>query len=54
VTDVLSPNQDRRVVGAGMPKRGGGRGDAIFRFKIAFPSDLSPEQKSLLAEILPD
>jgi DnaJ-class molecular chaperone len=54
VTDVLSPNQDRRVIGAGMPKRGGGRGDAVFRFNVAFPSDLSPEQKSQLALILPD
>jgi DnaJ-class molecular chaperone len=54
VTDVLSPNQDRRVIGAGMPKRGGGRGDAVLRFSVAFPSDLSPEQKSQLALILPD
>jgi DnaJ-class molecular chaperone len=54
VMDVLAPNQDRRVVGQGMPKRGGGRGDAVFAFKVAFPSDLTPEQKAALSSILPD
>jgi DnaJ-class molecular chaperone len=51
---VLAPNADRRVPGQGMPKRGGGRGDAVFLFSIAFPSDLTPEQKVSIASILPD
>jgi DnaJ-class molecular chaperone len=54
VVDVLSPNQDRRVIGAGMPKRGGGRGDAIFKFSIAFPDRLTDDQKALVTEGLPD
>jgi DnaJ-class molecular chaperone len=54
VTDVLGPNQDRRVLGQGMPKKAGGRGAAVFHFSIAFPADLTPEQKEAIAAALPD
>ncbi|OHT17537.1 DnaJ domain containing protein [Tritrichomonas foetus] len=54
VKDCISPGADRRVVGAGMPKRGGGRGDAIFKFRISFPSHLTDEQKEAIAKNLPD
>ena len=54
VHDVLAPNQDRRVIGAGMPKKSGGRGDVVFHFHIAFPSDLNEETKSILKRILPE
>lgn len=51
---IVSPGADVRVAGAGMPKKGGGRGDAIFRFKIAFPSSLTDKQKENIAANLPD
>ena len=54
VNDVLGPNQDRRVSGAGMPKKTGGRGDVIFHLHIAFPSDLNESQKEILRKILPE
>ena len=54
VRDVLAPNQDRRVVGKGMPKRGGGRGDAVFKFKISFPHYLTEEQRENIVKYLPD
>ena len=53
-TRVMSPNEDCRVVGAGMPRKGGGRGDAVFKFRISFPSDLTEEQKRNIAANLPD
>jgi len=54
VNDVIAPNQDRRVNGAGMPNKYGSRGDVIFRFKIAFPSRLTPQQKMAIQASLPE
>lgn len=54
IFDILSPGTDQRVVGAGMPKKNGGRGDAIFRFKVAFPSELTDEQRDIIVSQLPD
>lgn len=52
---IISPGADQRVSGAGMPKkRNAGRGDAIFKFHIAFPPSLSEQQKENIAANLPD
>lgn len=53
VTDVVSPNSERRLIGEGMPKKKGGRGDLIFRFKIQFPTSISQEQKDLITQAFP-
>ena len=54
VHDILAPNQDRRVSGRGMPRRGGSRGDAVFKFKISFPHYLTEEQRANVVANLPD
>lgn len=54
VDNILSSGEDKRVYGAGMPKKGGGRGDAIFKFIIAFPQTLTDEQRGTIVENLPD
>lgn len=54
VHDVIAPNQDRRVKGAGMPNKYGQRGDMIFKFKISFPSQLTPQQVQILSTVLPE
>lgn len=51
--DVVSPGSERRLVGEGMPKKGGGRGDLIFRFKVIFPSKLTAEQREGCKKCLP-
>lgn len=51
--DVISPGSERRLVGEGMPKKGGGRGDLIFRFKVVFPPKLTKEQREACKQCLP-
>lgn len=51
--DVVSPGSERRLVGEGMPKKGGGRGDLIFRFKVVFPTKLTKEQRDGCKQFLP-
>lgn len=53
VRDVVQPGTERRIAGAGMPRKQGGRGDMIVRFKIEFPSSLSESQKATLNSCLP-
>ncbi|KAH0788437.1 dnaJ subfamily B member 4 [Histomonas meleagridis] len=53
IRDVVSPGSERRIPGQGMPKKGGGRGDLIVRFKVEFPSILSQDSKDLINRALP-
>lgn len=53
ISDILAPNQDRRLRGHGMPDKYGKRGDLIFKFKITFPEKLTPEQRSGILQYLP-
>ncbi|RFU81611.1 psi1 [Trichoderma arundinaceum] len=48
------PGSEDRYPGLGMPmtKKPGQRGDFIVRYKVNFPSSLTPEQKAQLKEIL--
>jgi DnaJ-class molecular chaperone len=52
VNDVVAPGTERRLAGEGMPSKGGGRGDLIFRFKVTFPASLSQKQKDTLKRCL--
>ena len=54
VNDVVQPGTERRLVGEGMPKKGGGRGDLIFRFKVSFPQYLNEEKKNAMKRYLPN
>ena len=54
VTDIIQPGTERRLVGEGMPKKGGGRGDLIFKFNVSFPTYLSQEQKNAMIRYLPN
>ncbi|KAK8893811.1 Molecular chaperone (DnaJ superfamily) [Tritrichomonas musculus] len=51
--DVVSPGSERRLVGQGMPKKHGGRGDLIFRFKVVFPTRLTKDQREGVKKSLP-
>ena len=53
VEDVIQPGTERRISGQGMPRKGGGRGDLVFRFKIKFPSSLNSKQKDLIKQAFP-
>lgn len=48
------PGSEERYPGLGMPisKKAGQRGDLVIRYKVQFPSSLTPDQKSRLKEIL--
>jgi DnaJ-class molecular chaperone len=52
VNDVVAPGTERRLSGQGMPKKGGGRGDLTFRFKVTFPESLSAKQKEIIRQCL--
>ena len=47
---VIKPEGEQRYHGLGMPipKSDGEFGDLVFRFKIRFPSSISPENKELV------
>ena len=54
ITEVISPGQEKRVVGEGMtlvedPTR---TGDLLIRFNVLFPPVLNPNQKSLIKQAL--
>jgi len=53
INDVISPGDTRRIVGKGMSKEGGERGDIIIKFDVAFPAQLSQELKIYIAEHFP-
>ena len=48
------PGSEDRYPGLGMPisKKPGTRGDFIIRYKVNFPTHLTPAQKEKLKEIL--
>lgn len=48
------PGSEDRYPGLGMPisKKAGQRGDFVIRYKVNFPSTLSPQQKQKLREVL--
>jgi DnaJ-class molecular chaperone len=52
VDDVVQPGTERRLRGEGMPKKGGGRGDFVVRFKVIFPRTLNRQQKETLKRCL--
>ena len=45
---TITPKQEYRISGKGMPKEGGGRGDAIFIFKVKSNLDIFEEFLSFL------
>jgi len=51
VNEVIQPGTQKRIPGEGMPKRNGERGDMIVAFDVSFPTNLSHEQKELLANL---
>jgi DnaJ-class molecular chaperone len=44
IDDIVAPGTERRIPGEGMPRKGGGRGDLVFRFKVKFPTSLTRNQ----------
>jgi DnaJ homolog subfamily B member 4 len=48
------PGSEDRYPGLGMPisKKPGTRGDFVIKYKVVFPSSLTPAQKTKLKEIL--
>jgi DnaJ-class molecular chaperone len=54
VADIVETGAERRVPGAGMLRKAGGRGDAVFKITVVQPSELTPEQKELIAKALPE
>jgi len=53
VNEVIQPGTQKRIPGEGLPipKRNGERGDLIVAFDVAFPTNLSNEQKEFLATL---
>lgn len=54
VDEIVNPSSEKRVIGGGMTKKKGGRGDVIFKFNILFPTSLSSSQKDILKHNLPN
>jgi DnaJ-class molecular chaperone len=52
INDVVAPGTERRLSGQGMPSKGRGRGDLIFRFKVTFPASLSQNQRDTIKRCL--
>lgn len=48
IDDIVNLSCDQRIIGEGMPKKNGGRGDLIFNFHLISSDSLSPSQKMLL------
>jgi DnaJ-class molecular chaperone len=49
---VIRPGTKRKLRGKGMPRSSGfSRGDLVVRFKIEFPSELSPEEKDIIRSL---
>eukprot|EP01117_Protostelium_nocturnum_P002981 TRINITY_DN1390_c0_g1_i1.p1 TRINITY_DN1390_c0_g1~~TRINITY_DN1390_c0_g1_i1.p1 ORF type:complete len:355 (-),score=125.46 TRINITY_DN1390_c0_g1_i1:190-1254(-) len=54
VVEVVSPSTKHVIKGEGMPNsKTGQKGDLIITFNIQFPSRLTPQQKTALAQALP-
>jgi len=53
IRDIIHPNFEHRVPGAGMPgKAGGSYGDLIVRFDIKFPVQMKTEDRNQLKQII--
>ena len=48
ISDIVKPGFTTVVVGEGMPKPSGGRGDLVLEVEVLFPMGLSETQKMLL------
>ncbi|XP_058826934.1 dnaJ protein homolog 1-like [Topomyia yanbarensis] len=55
VGEIVKPNTVKRLQGRGLPfpKEPSRRGDLLLAFDIQFPSQLSPNAKDILADLLP-
>ena len=54
VTQIVAPGVTKLVKGEGLPDPAtGGKGDLVLTFSTAFPTSLTPVQKSALLNILP-
>jgi DnaJ-class molecular chaperone len=51
--EVIDPGREYRIKGAGMFRKDGTRGDIIVRFRVQFPSKLSPDTRAQIRRILP-
>lgn len=51
--DVIQPNSERRISGAGMHRKNGGNGDLIIRLQVRFPPYLNQDQKNQISRVLP-
>ena len=51
--DVIQPNSEKRISGYGMHRKDGGNGDLIVRFKVKFPTHMTPDQKAQARRFLP-
>ena len=52
--DVVSHGTCKRIPGKGMPRRGECPGDLLVHFSVAFPEELTEQQKDAISTILPD
>jgi DnaJ family protein B protein 5 len=54
--EIIKPNTVKRVQGYGLPnpKDPAKKGDLLIAFDIRFPTNLTPTQKELLGDMLPD
>jgi DnaJ family protein B protein 4 len=51
--EVIEPRREYRFPESGMHTTDGRRGDVIVRFKLKFPTRLSPEVKTQVRRIVP-
>jgi DnaJ family protein B protein 4 len=51
--EVIEPGREYRFPGSGMHTKDGRRGDVIVKFKVKFPTRLSPDVKAQVRRILP-
>jgi DnaJ-class molecular chaperone len=51
--EVIEPGREYRFPGSGMHTKDGRRGDVIVRFKVKFPTRLTPEAKAQARRVLP-
>lgn len=54
--EIIKPNTVKRIQGYGLPlpRETTRKGDLLVAFDIKFPSVLTPTEKELLADMLPD
>lgn len=52
--DVVSHGTCKTIPGKGMPRAGESPGDLLVHFSVAFPEELTEQQKDAISSILPD